>query len=69
MAAKQLREVHGSQDPHRISNIYLVNSIGRLADEELGARKVGIAYAFLDFLVERFNDAPWREPCALDQRL
>jgi hypothetical protein len=49
--------------------IYLVNSIGRLADEELGARKVAIAYAFLDFLVERFNDAPWREPCALDRRL
>jgi hypothetical protein len=39
------------------------------ADEELGARKVGIACAFLDFLVERFNDAPWREPCALDQRM
>jgi hypothetical protein len=50
MAAKQLREVHGSQDPHRIPTRHLlVNSIGRLADEELGARKVAMHMRFSTF--------------------
>ena len=50
MAAKQLREVHGSQDLTEFQRaIYLVNSIGRLADEELGARKVAMHMRFSTF--------------------
>jgi hypothetical protein len=37
--------------------------------EAQGRHRLLKVLAFLDFPVERFSDAPWREPCALNQRL